>query len=500
LIDTTLALWCVAGALLAGLIVFAVTAKTRRALREQVVAAHAALAVAESRLSDLGSQHGSLNESHRLLGDRHLSVSQEKERIAAEKEHLAANLDDLNLRLVQIEREVREAAEVNRKQSEEIADFKAQGRVWLTERGNYEDKLRQQQLWIEDQTRKFEAEISNITNRLLEEKAKAFTELNKREMDTLVAPFKDQLNEFRNRVDSIYAEDTKDRGQLREQVEQLARLNSTVSQRAEELTRALTISSKATGDWGEVVLQRILEASNLRPDQDYVLQETVSAAVGDERQRPDAVVYLPQNRQVVIDAKVSNKAWTHYCNATDEAERKARLQDHLGSLRAHIRGLSARNYPGSPDLRTVDFVLMFVPVEAALLTALAHDENLYTEAFRSKIVLVTPSTLMAVLKLIEGMWSYQRRKESADEIADAGRKLYEKLVTFSETFLEVGATLDKAQEAYAKARGQLSSGRGNAIGLAERMRNLGVNPAKQLPPRLTDLSGAEDDGGDPVRD
>lgn len=495
MIDTTLALWCAAAALLAGIIVFAVMAGARRNLQSHAAAAEAALAVAESRLSDLGAQHGILNESHRLLGERHLGLSQEKERIATEKEHLIGNLDSLNARLAQIEQKVREASEVNRRQSDEIAEFKAQGRVWLTERGNYEDKLRQQQVWIEEQTRKFEAEISNITNRLLDEKAKAFTELNKREMDTLVAPFKEQLNEFRTRVDSIYAEDTKDRGQLREQVEQLARLNTTVSLRAEELTRALTISSKATGDWGEVILQRILEGSNLRAGVDYKLQETVTTADGGERQRPDAVVYLPQDRQVVIDAKVSNKAWTDYCNATDDAEREARLADHLVSLRNHIRGLAARNYPGSPDLHTVDFVLMFVPVEAALLTALAHDERLYTEAFRQKIVLVTPSTLMAVLKLIEGMWSYQRRTESAEEIAEAGRKLYDKLVTFSETFIELGTTLDKAQESFAKARGQLSSGRGNAIVLAERMRQLGVNPARQLPGQLTGLTGPEEDGG-----
>jgi DNA recombination protein RmuC len=241
-------------------------------------------------------------------------------------------------------------------------------------------------------------------------------------------------------------------------------------------TNALTVASKSTGDWGETILQRILEDSGLREGKEYRLQHSITDADGD-RVQPDAVIFLPDNRQLIIDSKVSNKAWTEYCGETDDEARKARLKEHLVSLRAHVRGLAAKDYSRSPDLQSVDFVVMFVPVEAALLTAFAADESLYTDAFRSKIIMVTPSTLMAAIKLVEGLWTLQKRKESADEIAEAGRKLYEKLTTFAGTFVEVGEAIQKAHGTFEKAQGQLSAGKGNAIRLAERMVELGVAPA-----------------------
>ena len=197
----------------------------------------------------------------------------------------------------------------------------------------------------------------------------------------------------------------------------------------------------------------------------------------------------------MIDAKVSNKAWTEYCSAPDEEAREERLEDHLASIRAHIRGLAARDYPSSPDLQTVDFVLMFVPVEASLLTALSRDGSLYTEAYRKKIVLVTASTLMAVIKLVEGTWAYQKRKESADKIAEAGRKLFEKLTVFSNTFVEIGEAIGKAQGTFERAKGQLATGKGNAIGLAQKMLTLGVTPApgKAMAAELIQASDEEED-------
>jgi DNA recombination protein RmuC len=347
-------------------------------------------------------------------------------------------------------------------------------------------RLEAQKTWIDEQMRFFEEKVGGATARLLEERGRAFTEVNRRELDTLVRPFKEQLTEFRQRIDTIYAAETGDRSRLHQQIEHLTQLNQTVSKAAEGLTQALTISSKATGDWGETILQRILEDSGLREGQGYSLQHSIRSADG-ERQQPDAVIFLPENRHVIVDAKVSNKAWKEYCDTTDETLRAQALAAHLASQRAHIKGLAARDYTRSPDLTAVDFVLMFVPVEAALLTALTADDSLYGEAYRAKIVLVTPSTLMAVIKLVEGIWVFQKRRESAEEIAEAGRKLYEKLTTFAQSFLEIGASLGKAQAVFEKARDQLSTGRGSAIKLAEQMRELGVTPGpgKELPPSLT---------------
>lgn len=501
-----------------------------RSRRDSLPAAQSALAVAESRLADLSKRHAELEQAHRTLGDQHLALSKDRERLGTALDRTTADFDveraasielrqaleqtrrqvaqleaDLRVsrssgetqqrQVAQLEERLRIADESNRQHSESLANLAARASALETERDGLKARLAEQKTWVEEQTRLFEQKIANVAGQLLEEKSRAFTEVNRKEMDAVVTPFKEQLKEFRERVDAIYASDTRDRGQLHEQILQLTSLNQVVSQQAQALTKALTISSKSTGDWGEMVLKRILEDSELRAAKEYVLQQTVEGEDA-SRQRPDAIVYLPEGRQVVVDAKVSNKAWTDYCAAEDETTRESRLVAHVASLRTHIRELSARDYPRSPELKTVDFVLMFVPVEAALLTALARDETLYQEAYRSKIVLVTPTTLMAVLKLIEGMWLVQRRKESADKIADAGRKLYEKLTVFADTFLEVGAQIERAHGTFERARGQLSTGRGNAIRLAQQMVGLGVGPSpgKTMPAALVQL--AETDSPD----
>lgn len=530
MVDVNVLIWCAAAALLAGVVVFAIMARGRRLLQQQAAAAQSAAAVAESRLTDLLARHAEVEESHRRVTAEHLAVSRERERLGTSLEKVSQDLaretslvaalrdsfekasalgtqlaselrvvksqnEDLATRVGQLDEAIRAATEENRRLGEEISHLKAARSALEQDRKGLQERLAEQKTWVEEQTRFFEQKIAGIATQLLDEKSRAFTEVNKKEIDAVVAPFREQLKEFRERVDHIYVADSRDRGRLAEQVAQLARLNQTVSQRADELTKALTITSKSTGDWGEMILQRILEDSGLREGHEYVLQHTVTAADEEALQRPDAVIFLPEQRQVVVDSKVSNKAWTEYCSATDDESREAKLAEHQASLRAHIRDLSARDYPSSPDLQTVDFVLMFVPVEAALLTALAHDGALYTDAYRSKIILVAPSTLMAVLKLIEGMWAFQKRKESADKIAEAGRKFYEKLTTFANTFVEVGTAIEKAHGTFERARSQLATGKGNVIRLAERMVELGVRPApgRVMPAALVDASGTEEE-------
>ena len=356
-------------------------------------------------------------------------------------------------------------------------------------------RFEQQKEWINERTQDFEARVLSTATRLMEERGRAFTEQNQKEVNAVVAPFKEQLAEFRQRVDAIYAADTSERGALKAQIQQLTTMNQAMSLQAEKLATALTVTSKSVGDWGETILEKILEDSGLRRGHEYELQLAITGADG-QRLIPDAVIHLPESRQLVVDSKVSNKAWTEYCALVDDAERELKLREHLASLRAHIKGLSGKRYTDSPDLKTVDFVLMFVPVEAALLTAFVKDAALYGDAYRSRIVLVTPSTLMAVIKLVEGIWTFQKRKESADEIADAGRKLYEKLTNFAESFLDVGKQIEQSARAFEKARGQLSTGKGNAIRLAEQMRELGITPAagKQLPAQL--VQGSDDSSAD----
>lgn len=377
----------------------------------------------------------------------------------------------------------------------ELADLRSARAVAETRLADLRAQLEQQQAWVTEKTQQFEQSVKLAAQQVMEERGRVLNESSRKEVESVVAPFRDQLADFRRRVDEIHSVETRARGALDEKIVQLTALNQAVSAQAARLTSALTITSKSTGDWGETILARILEDSGLRADHEYRLQHSIKGAA-DERLQPDAVIFLPEGRHLIIDAKVSNKAWTAYCGEQAEAPRAQLLREHLASLRAHMKGLSARDYPGSPDLTTVEFVLMFVPVEAALLTALASDESLYTDAYRQRIILVSPSTLMAVVKLVEGLWTFQRRQESAEEIAEAGRKLYEKLVGFATTFLEVGSSLQKSQSTYDKAMDQLKTGRGSAVKLAERMLRLGVTPAagKTMPPALKspdDEEGAE---------
>jgi DNA recombination protein RmuC len=534
--DVNLLLGLAIGALVAAVAVFAVMASGRRALVQQLAAAQAALsaaeaakAVAQSRLADLTTAHTALNDAHRNLNDEHLELSRDRERLnttlektsqdlqreattaAALREQLEERVrlqsqlesdhrvavsqkQTLGQRVAELEAAVSSGTEENRRHGAEIAQLKALAAALEKEREGLTTRLAEQKAWVEEQTRFFEQKISNVAAQLLEEKSQKFTEVNRKEIDAVVTPFKEQLQAFRERVDHIYVADSRDRGQLHEQIRQLTELNQLVSKQADDLTRALTISSKATGDWGEMILRKILEDSGLREGHEYVMQQTVEGAEED-LQRPDAVINLPDGKQVVVDSKVSNKAWKEYCAATEDGVREAKLAEHLASVRAHMRELSTRDYQHSPDLKTIEFVLMFVPIEAALLTALSRDDALFTDAWRAKVYLVSPGMLMASLKLIEGMWVYQRRKESADKIAEAGRKLYEKLTIFAGTFVDVGMAIEKAHGTFEKAQGQLATGKGNAIRLAEKMRKLGVSPGpgKVMPAQLVDLASDEEE-------
>ena len=451
--------------------------------REQTLVAEVAqlktsLDHTEARRRDSIATAAEMEERSRALEKQRNSLEGDLRVARAEGDTLREVRDNLQRDLAALQGNVSES-------QQKLVKLTGENQGLSSRRETLEQQLLEQRKWVEDQTQRLEERVIAAAAKMMEERGKAFTELNKKEVLEVVAPFKAQLTDFRQRVDQIYDTENKERGELKQQILQLTSLNQSVSQEAQRLTNALTVTSKSTGNWGETILSRILEDSGLREGKEYRLQHSIAGQDG-ERLQPDAVIFLPGDRQLVVDSKVSNKAWTQYCAAESKEERKEYLKDHLLSLRAHVKGLSGKDYARSPDLSTVDFVLMFVPVEGALLTALAEDEALYTEAFQKKVILVTPSTLMAVVKLAEGLWTLQKRKESADEIAEAGRKLYEKLTNFADSFVDVGNAIEQSHRAYEKARGQLSNGRGNAISLAERMRDLGVSPGpgKEFPPEL----------------
>jgi DNA recombination protein RmuC len=330
-----------------------------------------------------------------------------------------------------------------------------------------------------------------LAHEILEEKSKRFTEQNQTNLGALLDPLKARINEFQAKIEDTYVKEGKDRTALGEQVRQLMQLNQHLSEDAKNLTRALRGSSKAQGSWGELVLERVLEASGLRKGEEYVVQ-TSHAREDGTRALPDVIIHLPEGRSLVIDSKVSLVAYEEFAVTENELERSAAGKRHMESLKAHIKGLSGRNYQTLYSLNSLDFVLLFVPVEPAFMLAVASDRDLFMDAWQRNVLLVSPSTLLFVVRTVAHLWRQEAQSRNAQEIAKRGAELYDKFVGFVEDMNSLGNRLKQAQSDYDEAYGKLSSGRGNLVGQAQKLRQLGVKPAKSLAPAL--VEGAYESG------
>lgn len=334
-------------------------------------------------------------------------------------------------------------------------------------------------------------ELSNqfkvLAQGILEEKSERFTKQNKTQLDEILKPFKTQLGDFRKRVDDVYTQDTKDRTSLHTQIVELQKLNQQLSGDAINLTRALKGDSKTQGNWGELVLERILEESGLQEGREYRREVSVTQEDG-SRRRPDVIINLPEDKHVVVDSKVSLTAYEAFCSAQDDSEREKLLKEHIQSMRTHIRGLSAKNYEDLPGLRTLGYILMFVPVEPAFLLAMQEDKTLFLDAFNHNIMIVSPTTLLLTLRTIDSIWRNEEQNRNAMEIARQAGNLYDKFVGFVETLEDVGDKLNKARQSYERATGQLSSGRGNLVGKTQILKKLGIKSKKELPAPYLDAA------------
>jgi len=322
-------------------------------------------------------------------------------------------------------------------------------------------------------------QFKNLANEILEDKSRKFTEQNALQLDILLKPLQTKLTEFKEQVSHSYDQESRERFALKNEIERLANLNLKMSDEARSLTNALKGDSKIQGNWGELVLESILESSGLRKGEEYLVQDSHTQADGG-RLQPDVIVKLPEGRHLVIDSKVSITAYARHTEAGDDAIAKQELLAHIQSIRQHIQGLSAKNYSGIADLSTVDFVLMFIPIEPAFLSALKASPNLYQEALAKNIVLVCPSTLMATLRTVAHLWRQDQQNKNAMEIARQCANLYDKFVGFVEDLEQIGKRLDQAQSSYHDAFNKLKSGKGNLIKAAERVKELGVKPNKVI--------------------
>ena len=314
----------------------------------------------------------------------------------------------------------------------------------------------------------------------------ALAEQNTLNLGNLLNPLKEQLGEFKKKVEDVYVQEGKDRSALASEVKQLRELNQTLSEEAKNLTTALKGSNKTQGNYGELILERVLEASGLRKGQEYHVQ--VSHLVEGRRQQPDVVIHLPEERRLVVDSKISLDAYQASIAAEDTAARDVCIKEHIASVQAHIKGLAAKNYQQLYGIQSLDFVILFMPLEPAFLLAVSHEKDLFMDAWNRNVLLVSPSTLLFVVRTVAHLWRQEAQTRNAQDIAHRGAELYDKLVGFVKDFEGLGSRIKQAQEHYDDALSKLHTGKGNVIRQAEMLRTLGVKPSRTLPAPLVELS------------
>ncbi len=353
---------------------------------------------------------------------------------------------------------------------------------------NHQEKIQLLQAAEQQLKNQFE----NLAHRIFEERSKQFSEQNQNSIEHLLTPLKQQFGDFKARLETLYDNESKDRVSLREEIVQLRRDTAKMNQEALNLTRALKGDKKVQGNWGEMILEKVLEQSGLRKGIEY---ETQGAFRDEDNKlfKPDVIIRLPEEKDVVIDSKVSLIAYEQYCSSEDEQERALALKAHVESVRNHIKLLSDKDYSSLKGLRSLDFVLLFMPIEAAFMAAFQADEKLFNDAFEHKIVVVTPTTLLATLRTIQNIWRYEQQNENARIIADKAGSLYDKIRGFVEDLEKLGNQLATVNKTYDDAMNKLTTGRGNLVRQASSFEELGVKVKKKLPKSLTEKAGLGDD-------
>jgi len=354
---------------------------------------------------------------------------------------------------------------------------------------NLQQKLSEQKAEIEKLQEKFTKEFENLANKIFDEKSTKFTEQNKEKLSEILNPLREKISEFEKKVDETNKESIKGHASLREQLQMLKEMNQQITQEATNLTNALKGQSKTQGNWGEFILESILEKSGLVKGREYVVQESITAESG-KRFQPDVIIKLPENKSIVIDSKVSLVGYEKFVSSENENEKQLGLREHINSIRSHIKNLSGKNYQNLYQLESLDFVLMFMPIEPAFAYAVQSDASLFTDAFEQNIVIVSPSTLLATLRTIASIWRQEKQNRNALEIAKQSGDMLDKFTAFVEDLLTVGKGLISVKDNYDKAMNKLTDGRGNLISRAEKIKELGAKTTKTLPPSL--LNRADD--------
>ncbi len=396
-----------------------------------------------------------------------------------EKNDLEKKIEVLNERLANEERNLQTLEKNLNKTTVEKEESEKKYFVLEADYRHLQQRLEEEKQQLENIQEKFKKDFELLAQGILKQNTKEFNETSQRQMEGILNPLKEKIIDFEKKVEETYQKGKIDQTVLKEELKRLQEMNTKLGEEAGNLTRALKSDSKKQGNWGEVVLERILERSGLIKNEEYFLQQTATGEDG-KIYRPDVLIKLPEDKHLVIDSKVSLTAFEKYISAEENDKKEAALKQHLNSIKNHVKELSEKNYDHLAALNTPDFVLMFMPVEPAFGVAVQSDPELFNFAWEKRIVIVSPTTLLATLRTVASIWRHERQTRNALEIAKQGGKLYDKFEGFLKDLEKVGVNLDRAKEAYGDAHKKLVSGRGNLVGQVEKLKELGAKATKAL--------------------
>lgn len=406
-----------------------------------------------------------------------------------------SSLDERLRSAAENETKFNESIKLIERERELIRTEKDQLSVELTRRDadfeNLKQRSDEQKAEVEKLQERFQKEFENLANKILDEKSNKFTSQNKENLDAILKPLQEKIKSFEEKVENTQKESVGMHASLKEQLLNLKELNQQMTNEATNLTRALKGDSKMQGNWGELVLERVLEKSGLEKDREYFVQQSFLRDDG-TRVMPDVVLHLPDSKKMIIDAKVSLVDYERFVNATEE-ERPQYLKAHVNSIRKHVEQLSAKNYQDLYDIESPDFVLMFIPIEPAFAIAINDDNSLYNKAFEKNIVIVTPSTLLATLRTIDSMWNNEKQQQNALEIAKQAGSLYDKFEGLYNDLIGIGKKLDGAKSDYSSAMNKLVDGRGNLISSVQKLKKMGAKAKKELPEAILKRADQDED-------
>ncbi|MDJ0881706.1 MAG: DNA recombination protein RmuC [Gammaproteobacteria bacterium] len=438
------------------------------------------------------SRHRMIQKYQQQLESRQLSLDEQEQQLKQFTTDLALSHQELEHQRITIQ-EQQQKFQVLQDKFEVLNDHFHQAQTeikrleveQLKERQHSEDKLQQ----LEKNKEQLKKDFQQLANEILKSSQQEFTSQSKQGLEHFLQPFRQQITDFKTKVESIHSDELRQREALKTELKHLQQLNLQMTQEAHQLSTALKGQKKTQGNWGELILENVLDRSGLQRDKDYKREQSFNSDLG--RKRPDVIVYLPEQKHLIIDAKVSLNAYTRFVNAEDDTERAQAMKDHIDALSARIKELSDKNYFDLPGLKSPEMVFMFIPIESAFVEAIKNDETLFQQAIEQQVLVTTPTTLLTSLNIVRQLWRFEDQNKHAAKLSEQAAKVYNQLRLFLESMEALGQQLDKSKKTYDQAMSQFLSGRGNLVKRVEEFQKLGVAVKKELPQEFVDKANLE---------